>query len=95
MLLQMVNEQSFGAKIYLHVIRWQKAKRQKQYCCMLVAVSDIEKLKEQVEDQGWYKCTEQETGGKRANASMRVNGKREQDCTAVVECCNYLFPKYL
>ena len=59
------NEQSFGAKIYRHVIRWQKAKRQKQYCCMLVAVSDVEKLKEQVEDQGRYR-----TG----------NGRQEGQC---------------
>ena len=65
MLLQMVNEQSFGAKIYRHVIRWQKAKRQKQYCCMLVAVSDVKKLKEQVEDQGRYR-----TG----------NGRQEGQC---------------
>jgi predicted GNAT family N-acyltransferase len=43
MLLQMVNVQNFDAKIYQHVIKWQKAVRLIQYCCMLVAGSDVEK----------------------------------------------------
>jgi hypothetical protein len=49
------NEQNFDAKIYQHAIKWQnEAMRLKQYCCMLVVVSDIKKSKGQVQDQGWY-----------------------------------------
>jgi hypothetical protein len=36
----MVNVQSFDAKIYQHLIKWQKGMRLIQYCCMLVAGSD-------------------------------------------------------
>jgi hypothetical protein len=51
----MVNEQNFDAKIYQHAIKWQnEAMRLKQYCCMLVVVSDIKKSKGQVQDQGQY-----------------------------------------
>jgi hypothetical protein len=52
MLLQMVYVQNFDAKIYQHVIKWQKAMRLVQYCCMLVAGSDVEKSKGQGQGQG-------------------------------------------
>jgi hypothetical protein len=47
MLLQKVNVQSFDAKIYQRVIKWQKAMRLIQYCCMLVVGSNIKKSKGQ------------------------------------------------
>jgi hypothetical protein len=52
MLLQMVNVQNFDAKIYQHVIKWQKAMRLIKYCCMLVAGSDVKKSKGQGQGQG-------------------------------------------
>jgi hypothetical protein len=91
-LLQMVNVQNFDAKIYQHVIKWQKAMRLIQYCCMLVATLKSQRGRGRVRVRD---STKQEMGGKRSNASMGVNSKRKKDCTAVIQCCNYLFSEYV